>query len=953
MNNRMSRKVAAVELVKEMITIRRPHPMDQSKYDPAIHFLPFEESNFLNDRLMGEPYATFTTDNPDYMQELLTNGYNLVGVGLMKVLFGYWKDSEGHAILIPASSKVNGLHDIGILTSMTSMADCFKIGKYVNRTLANLPKEVESVWGNELDYQDGVSWVVLDGTTPEEDRTITVKYVNLKALSAEQKALVDGCIAIGPKAAVLLSLTKKPLLGQAWRGTFTTPRGLGKGHILLIPWLNYDVVIYGVKPIVTTDRFYFGSMGPLHVGMVHTDRQSFVNFGYHRPGLAYELAHNWMIRVWEAAKSERELRRLLLSVTANLTNDQLDDEGWVLRRLLRYGVSFLRFPGAYRRVVRYLTTKVMQIGERARIPMTGVADYGYVLPDPFAITDEGDVDLDKCLIKEGELLFPDVATGTEVVVHRQPSENSNAWRSLKVVLPGNTKQRRHYQRFAGRGICLLGRGADQVLGRLGGGDMDDSFVIIHDPTWVKAFHELTPYPETDKVSGHVPTIGQIISYETLMGYTRKSLANDLEAEMKQQPMVYSVRHISAQIEMSRRSRSGIGPVVNYGIIDMLMSDPDHKASMIIDLLSQNKKELAKWLEERVGFEAAKLMTNLELVIDGNVKDPTLLAQLGDIAGQIRKFHESCPVYPKSQETRIPIYRLNDPNLPGYAVARSLMCRCLEDIEADRSDLMRLFREREWYLVGPADKDLRDTFPRSSYIAKLVSGPNRNRVEGLRGEWATYWREHFEKLTSLGNDKEAIAAVEVNSFKEAYKLIADRLEGLDDVTMREVAVEVYFNTYKRIEPSPRMDANNKVRQFPDGLLWSPVLQNHFIDALRQAKLSGFYAPCDIRAEYRKQLSSIAVAVHVRTHNVYLDESPDFFVGWALHCPDGKYVMDSGLIEVVKPQAICLPLNEGLAEKSVIPINVLPKAPVLVVPAAKPEDNTLVKMLKRALKTVWGK
>lgn len=959
----LSRKVAAVELVREQIIIRRPHPMDQSKYIPSEHFLPYEESAYLRTALQGEPYVSFTTDNPDYMQELLIGGYNVPGVGHMKVVFGYWKDSEGHAILVPVESKFDDLRQLGVVTVMKSMADCFKVGKYSNRLFAPLPKGVDAVWGHEFDWDADtkVSWVMIEpsndkDTRDEVERTITVKYVNLKDLDHEQKALVDGAIAVSPKGAVALGLTKKPLLGQAWRGTFGTRHGLGKGHILLVPWLDHDVVIYGQKSILTTDHFYFGNMGELHVGIPHTDAQSFVNFGYHRQGLAYELAHAWMIKIWNAAKDERALRRLLLAHTEDMTNEQLGEEGWVLRRCLRYGVSMLRFPGVFRRVVRYLTTKVMQIEERARIPMDTVAAYGYVLPDPFAINSEGDVDLDQCQIGDGQMVFPDVVEGTEVALYRQPSENSNAHYFVNVALPGSKKQRRQYQRFAGRGVCLLGRGADKVLNRLGGGDMDDSFVIVFDPTWVKAFHELSSYPETEKVKAD--NIADVpVSYEEIMGIKRQSLSGQLEDAMKQETMAYSTRHIGAQIEMSRRSRSGIGPVVNYGIVDFLLSDPEHKASMLLDL--QKNPPIHDWLATRRDYQAAKLMTNLELVIDGNVKDPTLLAQLGDIAGQIKEFHANCPVYPKSQWRRMPVDKQQNAVLgTDYVLARSFMCRTLDAIEQDRVELMELFKKREWYLVGPADKVVRDSYPRSSFIVKLVNGANPRKVEGLRGWWRDEWRERFEKLAGI-TDPAVRSAMEKTQYKEVTDLLKDMLDQHDDETKREIAIEVYLNTYKRVEPNPRLDVNGKVRTFNDGLLWSPELQNHFIDALRLAKvddkpapLCGFYAPCDVRSELRKALKDKAVVVQVKNHNVYLDEAPSIWVGTALQCPNGRFIMDAGLIEVRRPSAMCQPLNEALVQEPVVPVSVVPQMPTVTEEAPRVEDNIFTRLMKRALRGIAG-
>ena len=857
-----SRKLFTFEYVGQNAKTRVLVPTTATKYNPEHHFMMSEESDYLGAALKGVPYATFKTDDVDEMENLLQNGFVDADGREWRDFFSYWKDQEGHAFLAPADANLESLEQIGIFTEMKTPADFMKVGKYVNRLFAALQKDWAgdslTVWGKEVSWneveQTAIVKVDREGTDfKEEDLELCVRYVDLKTMTDEQKALVDGAIIVSEKACRALGLTNEPRLGMAWRGTFGTERGLGKGHILYKNDMSVDVVIYGPKTIVKTDRFFFGSMGELHVGDPHTDRQAFVNFHFHRAGLGVDLAKMFMREVIEASKDESKLRRLFLRHTKDMAHADMDQEAWILRRALAYGVSFLRFPGLFRRVVRYLMTKVMACHDRARIPMSSetysVAQYGYVLPDPNVIDTYGDVNPENG-IPEGHIVFPDMKPGTHVVCYRQPSENTNAWVKLTVTY------KPEYKRFAGRGICLIGRGADKVLGRLGGGDMDDQFVIVNDPIWVEAFHTMRPYPETEKVSEEFPAedAAEMSAKQSELAAFEDELLEDIRDRNTGR---YTRKHVAWQIDMAKNARAGIGPVVNYGMMDMLMSDPDHQASMLKDLRRVLKQ--SEWLEEREPFQAAFFMTNLEKIIDGNVKDSTILAQLGDVAGSIKEFHKGARVYPESMASRIPMSKLEKGD---YILARSLTCHALELIRALRDKLSDIFTEREWALVTPADKELRFDFPYEKEVAKRVRGEWTRTDDGwerldpeslsIMDIWAQEWRDEMSQPGDHDGAYERICG-----------LISKELVGEDDDMMERIAVEIFYQTYKRYENNPKIDeTSGRMRGFNDGLLWSPVFGDHFINALRRARLSGFYKVAELRPEYRRRLMDVSVVVEIR-------------------------------------------------------------------------------------------
>lgn len=925
-----SKKMFVFEYMRGVSKKRVPVPSGM-KYNPEMHFQWFEESDYLNDKLNGVPYATFKTDDQIEMENLIQNGFKDESGVVWTAFFAYWKDTEGHAFLCPESANIKDLRDVGVLTIMKSPADFMKVAKYTNRLFAALPKtdpivnaktsKVEvgglAVWGKEVSFNpdEDIAIVHIDvdsADLSDEEKELAIRYVDLDTLTPEQKAIVDGAIIVSEKAVRLLGLNSRPRLGMAWRGTFGTERGLGKGHILYKDNMSVDIVIYGPKTILKGDQFYFGSMGELHVGKPHTDRQAFVNFHFHRPGLGLDLAKSYMRKVFAATRDEESLRRTFLSYSKDDQHADMDNEDWMLRRALAYDVSYLRFPGLYRKVTRYLMEKVMATDERARIPMDDIAYYGYVLPDPDCIDESGNVVLDNA-IEEGCVVFPDLPAGTQVVCYRQPSENTNAHVFLKVV------ERPEYKRFKGRGICLLGKGALKVLGRLGGGDMDDQFVIIYDPKWVEAFHTMPPYPETEKLKD-IEDSEEDSMFETEPYSEAREFANELMEDITDRDIRhYTNKHVSWQIDMAKNARAGIGPVVNFGMMDMLMSDPGHLESMMNDLLNrtdENADEAASWLDQREPWQAAMLMSNLETVIDGNVKDQTLLRKLGDVAGTIRKFHEGAKVYPACLATglnsRVPKRKIE---AGDYVVARSLMCHCLEQIAQLREQLQEVLTEREWALVAPADRDLRDEYPRERDIVKQVRGlwkKDNNTDEWIEAEdfdepllamWARLWREEL----SQDQDHEG-------AYERICQVIENEVLGSDNIEMEAIAAEIYYQTYRRYEPSPKIGDDNKLRSFSDGLLWSPVFGNHFINALRRARLAGFYKAAHLRPEYRSLLMNARVLVDIRDRQVYIQDENDVFTVWVGYVlgksVNGKFYMESGLIQYRAAQPICRPDNDLL-------------------------------------------
>src|SRR3954466_10220880 len=94
-----SRKLFALEFVESTWKKRVLVSGAGEKYNPERHFLPLEESDYLEEALKGVPYGTFRTDVPEEMTNLLENGYKDENDTVWTSFFAYWKDQEGHAFL--------------------------------------------------------------------------------------------------------------------------------------------------------------------------------------------------------------------------------------------------------------------------------------------------------------------------------------------------------------------------------------------------------------------------------------------------------------------------------------------------------------------------------------------------------------------------------------------------------------------------------------------------------------------------------------------------------------------------------------------------------------------------------------------------------------------------------------------------------------------------------------
>jgi hypothetical protein len=830
-----------------------PYIEGEGVFDSKSQFLPFTVNAWANRKFGQYGWGDFVTDMPETLIDIVSNGYKHDVFGEFVCVFANWRDQAGKAVLVRKESGIRRLSDVGLNTNMAVIGESMKTAKYVNRWLAPTDMRHTPVWGKEV----ADSWIPESQEFEvelENGTGLTFKLVWAKDLTPEGVANKDGQIGLSTRAHRALGLTNNPAIGDSWRVSLLTQRGFGKGHTIYQPDQAVDVVIYMPKKLVNSvDEFCFSSLGPLHSGNPRTDIQSVTNFKLHRQ--VGVLAYKYMRYVYTKSLTARAMEELLIQ-TVRSDDDidtDLDDElpvdhveSWLFRRVMKSGLNPKTFPGLERRAIRFLMSSIMNC-EKYVVPMNttpelSVATSKYMSGDPFAIQPDGTPDMSLSVIQEGACCTFDVADGTPVIVYRQPNENSNAFYRLI---------NRHYPQFkdsVGSSVVFMGRGVQKVMNRLGGGDMDDNIIIVTDPKWVKHFDSLS-YPETDK----------LVAIESGLTTDVEDLA-EMGIEDSFDVKTFGVEHMKHQIlNASGRGQVGIGPVVNVDMIDMLLSDPGNLASMVADIQYQGYgQEYIDHLVNRLKYSSAFLATNLEIVIDAAVKDPGLLVAMNgeaqkygadDVKAFIKNFHTGARVYPKCMtigKIRIPDKKWN---LQDFVVVRTPQCRMQERIIQVRNELMQKFAKNEWALVKKADPFIVNLVPITDTVKEALYGSveaqrafregERPYAAGLRAWWAARWARNSQ-LVSQNPE---------NSDDKIYGRICaemeSRLRTLDPAIVEGMAIELYHTLYQSDSPIRRLDPiSGATRNYHDGLLWTNLLGNAFLNVLQRNDLLGAVLPVNL-------------------------------------------------------------------------------------------------------------
>lgn len=903
-------------------------------------FYPHEVSGYLDMQLADVKWADIVTDDIEFMQQVAVNGFKIDDVTYKVIWFG-WRDNRAKGVGVDISSTFKDLHDLDIYTDFDQATDCMKGFKYVNRLIVPLPIGVKIVTGSITDVKISADeHVVSFHVLLPNGKTIKMIYDDMKGEDydedGELKASVDGSMVFQRGAAEALGIPNYHVAGA---GTFHTPFGLGKGHIVILDHephnMGMTVRVFGPKRMVkSAEKFYFLYMGELPVGWIpKTDPQAYCNFDMHRTQLGPMLARDFINKVIESSADEDKLKGMFLrySPTANLEDGTLDLSAWGLREAMSYGLSYKRFPGLYRKVVRYLMTQILQC-ENARIPMEGVAAYASVLPDPYLFgNEELKPDLDYSNIDDGQVVVPSevIEQDQEVLVYRQPSSNDSEHVTLKTIFQDR------YQRYMGRDLCFVGRGAKKVLKRLQGADLDDTLVIVYDKIWRELIAQCS-YPETEKlvvkesVSG---TFGSSDLADELFLSQTVSLASHLSGP-------WNTRHGLYQLEVARQSRGGIGPAVNMEMIDKLLSSQRERIMKYLDTLDQNDplvQDCKAWIEMRTPWQAAKIASNMELVIDGYVLDASKLSAFGDLPGMISKFHNGIAVdrmnnqykitrdagvlcYPQCMASKDVggLMPIGKGRIPGnkqkrgdWVLVETEMCHSLKRIISLRDQAVEWFRNQEWDMVatpgyGGAPEVL-DAYPYDDVIYQLT--------DQVRSIWREEWSNVFSNAVTL--------APADNPYSIIQRRVEEFLDGLGAWTTKAIAVDLYRRFYgdPRLDKRgrergykqtiARSDAEGRTQSYPDALLWTHRLGHALITVMKEVGITGAYVGVNFDPKYRSYSKLQQLAVMVDKGVVYVPGKKKIKIagvegqasmeriGTVAKTPDGRYLIRYGILEIAQP------------------------------------------------------
>lgn len=931
---------------------------------------PYPEYSPLVELKCPEQYIELTCKDNDTMSDVIKNGIIYNGEA-WKVLFGYQRDDHAKAFMVRKTSKLNDLRGIGIYLEVPDLVKCLKAGKYLNRVVAPVDTFFFALPLPGFDEESKIGTFQMPN-----GQKFTVRYDDMVGDSAQVKAEKDGAASMSPRFARLANLKFNAKLGDAWQYTLTSPRGTGKGHVQCIPWLDVDFVIYGTKTMLMTTLLYFSTFGKLKSGMPRTDIQSWDNFRYERPGMADFLGKALRQEIWDSVTNEDKMRRLLLKYIDikdedvsyyNQADMPVNFDNWLLKEALIKGVSILCHPGLFRRAYRYLLNTVMQM-ERGRIPMTSVARTGYVLFDPYRVDNMGRFTRPG-FIGENECVFPDVPAGVEVVGYRQPNENPNAHWFMTVVY------NKRYARFAGTGIILIGAGADKALGRLGGGDMDDKLIVIFDKYWVSMFHALDRYPETAKIDKEGATSGKGMydKDDEYLGYMQQSGIDN---------KWYNMSHFTYQI--GKQTTIGIGPVVNMNMIDHRLSHPLDKAfimKQLDDLIAFHTKvgntdrvlnlQIKKaWYEARIPYQMAKLATNLELVIDGNVLDANILRQLGNLSAMFTQFHVGIERNEQGELLRVPVEDIgldgtliypniatmgknNSSRIPrikreknDFVILKSLMCQSLEDMTKKREMFKEALARMEWVMVKPYD-EIFDVLAPVDYDTQILAGTLGTGPKGRFDKevdqpgyiqvWNNAWKPIIEKgeinkITEIDGVKYTSYQLVENICSAWLDKLARTPATVNRIT-EDISIELYRNEYPTTFPDAPVwedgESAGKRKSYPDGKLWTKRMGNSLLmkfnrmlvmdlKTKKSRPLTGLYVPVQLEREVMFDLSASSIQVYVGEGGLVFRKSTGKWIGTVpvdvtKEGVEGEYTMNGGMICLREPHKALLPVKNEDADE----------------------------------------
>ena len=845
-----------------------------------------------------------------------------------RVIYGDW-DDRGSVVVVPVNCGVNKLEDIGVQLVMNSEADRLKVRKYFRRIRAH---HEWAVGGTVSPGHAAELGEVIRGQV--DGQAFDILHVDLEQFDERNRALVDGIHLVDVNFLHRLgdliddARLRNMQIGDAFKGTMFSRLGMGKGFFHVVELPHFGMILYGPKKQMRFDKLFFGSLGDVKGGPARTCIQSMGAFiTEESKRLWVDQARLFIYEVMEALKSEEGLRRMVLTNIDSVTTlgEGNGTEAWVLVEALRHGVPILKNPGLFRRATQLLLTQVLDC-ERGRIPFGPDARRYNLQPDFSAFDLEtGDVDYRNSVIPENAVCCMDADQGP-FAMYRQPLGNAK-----EAITTVNIHNRR-FRRFIGRDRVILGASALEQLKTMGGGDFDDAVIGTSNLDWVEvianAEYPVTPLPVTDQARlVEVPERENLYRNGGTAVLNGRTVHFEGTTKQRKYPCVWSMEDFFEAASNATEQQFTIGPIDNMCRLLFLLSGV-HKQNMLRNLANRvehatdavEKAKLQKAFNDLSAFPEhpeRTVLSNEEAFIDAIKMGKGDAAALHLLVAELSDLALTVPVYPECWTW---LGRLNDANgdpigrIPAarrdaqdYVLAPSLICETLNEIRCERDLLLDALKEYEWTMVDRVPMTLNRAFPRDRGIS--------DEAFELRSQWRKWWEPILNGQCQIQPG-------------EARKILIDggellltsgkrvRIDGVrklfyqwEDADIRQhEAVEIARQTYRTRYPTAAKDAHGNRRGFPDGLLWTNTVGLYYIQALKEAGLTGLYVP--VRFDrHARHLGTGTVEVVVKC-GMAIRASDGFVIGEVIgeEPPDGEYFMKDGMISIQEPspellQGIC--------------------------------------------------
>lgn len=837
--------------------MRLPYDSSMGSFNPLIHFRPeVEGRQFLEDAFRHKdlPYWLIVCDDKQEVLDILAHG-RVVGGNVLYVVDGFgFEGKEGFTLVCTAKPGLT-MEDLDILSHVSDVASKGKIIKYSKRNSAHY--HGGAVFGTGIgQLEHGFGRIRLDDGTELGSRFM------------EANELVEGMHLVNLLWVEKLFGRKlngtKYKKGDMLRGTIMTPWGFVKGHFLVWPLSDkLGFVSYGHKEVIhTRSRVFFGSMGELHGGQPYTDIQTVCNARLW-PFL-FRYALKFMQYVQEAANNEAKMRRMLLQFEGRYT------ENWILAKAVRMGLHMTDWPGLRRRLVKTFQKRLADCYQYVRIPLFKEdAEVRYAVVDPFIFDEFGSIDINRGKLPEGTIAGAGLMTST-VCIHRRPNAHPGEFEISQVV------EAPYLQRFSTELLFFNAQYGVRALKKLGGGDYDDPIVIWKTPEVVDWMGKLPAYP-----------LVETVNVEPEPARAPNRFAKRLGPESDR----YTSRNLREYVMQTMVPKANIGYFVNPGMVsnflglerEFILNNLQYQIRGLKSLPEPSMEEkslLARaetaflLFQEQPRYALATVMRNLEKIIDSIKRDAT---DVSVYTGQVEDFWDNVPLIAEcftrggfQNEGRLPWKRRGN-NMP--LVVKTPLDRTLDRIKDLQIELEDNLAMEEWGLLAPIEG--RQMFIFDDSILPFA--------------------KDILSMYKMEMQHEMNAASSAEERTRAYKRVEEQVKADlgDDPELAEAIVSAMASVvYSGYRTTPEIDENtDRVRPYPDGILWGPACGPYMLAALKTAGQTGTFREVQF---FRDTLHLVEdeMDVNVEAKHVFHD---GHLIG-TVEAPDGQYHLELGVIRI---------------------------------------------------------